>query len=75
MITHPLKILKTSKYITFKLLSGPFQHLSPLEKNIILYESSNLSQRLQKIRKLNYLSFLDGGNKTFFSPLILPLLN
>jgi hypothetical protein len=30
----------------FRLRSGPFQHLSPFEKCITLYDSSNLSHRL-----------------------------
>lgn len=37
---------KNIMVVTFKLLSGPFQHFSPFENSIVLYESSNLSQRL-----------------------------
>lgn len=37
---------------TFRLLSGPFQHLSPFENIMTLYESSNLSQRLFTKRKM-----------------------
>jgi hypothetical protein len=37
---------------TFRLLSGPFQHLSPFENTMTLYESSNLSQRLFTKRKM-----------------------
>lgn len=37
---------KKMMFSTFKLLSGPFQHLSPLENSMALNESSNLSQLL-----------------------------